>query len=276
MKTVGFFYTPNQQDEHRLALKAMYRGVSKYENCFIEYDCELKECDIAVSWGIYKKKFKWTKIRDILAVEQKLKNKKTIVIEKGYIKRDKYFSVGYDSQNGWADFKNVGMPKDRWGALGVELKDYRTKGNHILICGQVPWDTSVQHIDYKTWCQFIVNEIRRYSERPIIFRPHPLAGDNFYESLTGVTISNKKTLKEDLENCWAAVGYNSNSLVEVIIEGIPIFAWNNGSMAWFVSNKIVDLEHPELYDRQQWAYDLAYSQWTLNEMQEGKAWQHLK
>ena len=133
---VGFFYTPNQTDQHRLALKAMHAGVSKSEDCFIQYDSKHKECDLAVTWGIHKLGLPCTETRKITHDEQRLQGKRTMVIELGYVKRDRYYSVGYDSQNGWADFKNKDMPPDRWNSLGVELKEYRKSGDYILLCGR--------------------------------------------------------------------------------------------------------------------------------------------
>jgi hypothetical protein len=272
---VGFFYTAAQLDEHRLALKAMQNGVSKQDETFFGYDSQYRPCDLAVTWSIYKTKLPHTKTREIIHNEQKSKNKKVIVIEKGYINRSKYYSVGYDSQNGWADFKNKDMPPDRFHNLGVKLKEYRKGGEHILLCGQVPWDTSVQHLDYEEWCRSIVGKIKKHTNRPIIFRPHPLAAGAFTQ-IAGAKTSNKKALEEDLEDCWAAVSYNSNALVIAAIKGIPIFACSDGSMALEISEDFVDLDNPKLYNREQWAYNIAYSQWTLDEMRSGRTWEHLK
>jgi len=272
---VGFFYTPNQTDQHRLALKAMRTGVSKSEDCFIQYDSKHEECDLAVTWGIHKLRLPCTETRKIIHDEQKLQGKRTMVIELGYVNRDRYYSVGYDSQNGWADFRNKDMPPDRWSLLGAELKEYRKNGDHILLCGQVPWDTSVQHVDYNQWCIDTIKTIKNSTNKPIVFRPHPLAHDAVGE-LPDVTVSNKASLKEDLDNCWAVVALNSNALVEAVIEGVPIFACNDGSMAQGVSNNLVDLDNPRLHDREQWAYNLAYSQWTTREMKKGLTWEHLK
>ena len=272
---VGFFYTPEQPDVHRLALKALCSGVSKQEEVFLEYNGEYRPCDLAVTWSIYKTRLPSTKNREVIHREQKSLGKKVIVIEKGYINRNKYYSVGYDSQNGWANFRNKDMPSDRFHALGVELKEYRKRGSHILLCGQVPWDTSVQHLDYEEWCRSIVGEIKKHTNRPIIFRPHPLAAGAFTQ-IAGAKTSNKKTLEEDLEDCWAAVSYNSNALVLAAIKGIPIFACSDGSMALEISEDFVDLDNPKLYNREQWAYNIAYSQWTLDEMRSGRTWKHLK
>lgn len=272
---LGFFYTPNQQEKHRIAIKSLYHGASQQENCFISYDSEYVDCDIAVTWSIYKEKLPYTITRKVIHDTQIKLNKKIIVIEMGYIHRDRYYSVGYNSQNGWADFKNINMPPDRWNALDVDLKDFRKGGDHILLCGQVPWDTAVQHVDYKKWCKEIVQQIKQHTDRPIIFRPHPLAHESISE-IEGAETSNKETLKQDLKNCHAVVGFNSNALVEALIEGYPVFACDSGAMTKELSNNLKEIENPKFFDRQQWANNLAYSQWTLGEMANGATWNHLK
>jgi hypothetical protein len=167
------------------------------------------------------------------------------------------------------------MPGDRWSRLNTPIKDYRSNGEHILLCGQVPWDTAVQHIDYKKWCKDIVREIKAHTDRKIIFRPHPLARKAIPQ-IKGTLLSNKPTIKDDLRNCWATIAFNSNSSVESVLEGIPSFVCDKGSMGWEVSNKDFSLlENPELFERKQWAHDLAYSQWTLEEMFNGQTWRHL-
>ena len=54
---------------------------------------------------------------------------------------------------------------------------------------------------------------------------------------------------------------------------------NLNTKGYFVSkftNDLSNLENPNLsFDRNQWAYNLAYTQWTREEMEEGKAWSHL-
>ena len=272
-KIVGFFYTPKQLDEHRLTLKAMYRGVSSREKGFIKYDSEYEWCDVSVNWGIYKKHLPYTETRQVIHDWQEINGNKAIVIESGYIKRDRYYSVGYGGLNGRADFNNKDCPPDRWKELGVDLKDYRSQGEHILLCGQVPWDASVQHVDYTQWCADTVEAIKNRTDRPIVFRPHPKAPIG--AKLSGVKMSEASSIKEDFKNCWGVVAFNSNSLVEAAIEGLPVFACDEGAMSLDISNSIIDLETPKFYNREQWAYNLAYAQWTREEMARGLPWNHL-
>ena len=50
-----------------------------------------------------------------------------IVIERGYIKRDKYHSIGWNGMNGYANFLNKDMPDNRF-KIRVALKELRERG----------------------------------------------------------------------------------------------------------------------------------------------------
>jgi hypothetical protein len=83
-------------------------------------------------------------------------------------------------------------------------------------------------------------------------------------------------LEEDLKNAHCVVTWNSNSAVEAAIYGKPVFAFDEGSMVWEIANKsLLDLDTPKYPDRKQWANNLAYCQWTLEEIRNGDAWRHL-
>ncbi len=191
-----------------------------------------------------------------------------IVLETGYINRgngeDNHYAAGFNGLNGRADFKNKNMPPDRWGKLGISVKPWRTDGKHILLCGQVPWDASVDHIVFEDWLGLTRRLIAEATERPVRFRPHP--------QISKPDLS----LDEDLEDCWAVVTFNSNTAVDAAIRGIPVFVSDLGSMALTVANTDLGvIELPHTPERQQWLNDLAYTQWTPSEMKEGLAWAHL-
>jgi hypothetical protein len=86
----------------------------------------------------------------------------------------------------------------------------------------------------------------------------------------------RQPIEEDFKNAWAVVTFNSNSAVESVIAGIPSFVDDHGSMAFEVSNRnLIYLDDPKTPEREQWAYNLAYCQWTHEEMRSGETWAHL-
>lgn len=231
--------------------------------------------DVAVVFGVNKIQISDSWPRGQVIAQQRNENRDVVVLEGGYLNRGpedtNHWAAGLNGLNGRANFRNAGMPGDRAKLLGIKLQPYK-QGEDIILCGQVPWDASVDHTDHVAWLKECAAELQTYS-KPVVFRPHPQAP---LPNINGCKHSNKKLLAEDLENAWAAVTFNSNSGVEALVAGIPVFAFDEGSMVWSICNRsLSDIESPSMPDRTQWLNDLCYTQWTLPEMKEGLTWRHL-
>lgn len=270
----GVFF-PKDNEEHRTVLGAFAAGLDKL-------DCDLvlttvdnyEECDIAVVFGVYKKAVPASRARGAIIQHHKEHNRPVVILEKGFVKREFYYSVGLNGLNGRGYYNNSRVSADRWHQLGVKLRPWRDGGDHILLAGQVPWDASVQHVDYVQWLTTIAHDIRKRTNRPIVFRPHPLAAEAV-PSIIG-TKRSTRTLEEDLKDAYAVVTFNSNTGVDALIEGIPVFSFDRGSMVWHESNRnIAMINKPWRPDRRRWAMSIAYTQWNLKEMEQGKPHQHL-
>ncbi|MEM7559939.1 MAG: hypothetical protein AAF394_12535 [Planctomycetota bacterium] len=199
-----------------------------------------------------------------------------LVIERGFIRRDEYFMVGWNGLNGRAQYFNRNSRSDRWQNLGTELAPWREEGNHVVLCGQVPWDASVQHTDHRRWCQATASFLVDNSTRPVRFRPHPLQRDAIPMEIPGVELSEAETLTEDLQDAWAVVTFNSNAGVEATLGGVPAFVADAGAMGYGVlCNDLKWINDPPIPQRDQWLCDLAYTQWTLEEIAAGDAFGHL-
>jgi hypothetical protein len=167
------------------------------------------------------------------------------------------------------------MPGDRLEKLRkahlIRFLRWREKGDHVVLCGQVPWDASVDNLDYMKWLQDTVDALRGTNRR-VVFRPHPKAKLN---PIPGFDYSTEPLLT-DLQNAHCVIACNSNACVEGVIEGVPAIVADEGSMVWGIASRsLAELESPKMEDREQWAADLAYSQWTLDEFRSGEAWSHL-
>lgn len=258
---------------HDDVIKAFYEGCTESKELVTGF--EYKPSDIAVVFGVYKSKVPMSFPRGEVIAQQRKNNLDVIVLETGYINRgdgkNHHYAAGYNGLNGRADFKNKGMPGDRFKELDVQVKDWRKDGDHILVCGQIPWDASVDHIDINKWLAEAINELSDCG-REIVFRPHPLCPIvPILECGYSVDL-----LADDLKDAWAVVTYNSNTAVEAAIAGIPVFAFDQGSMALSIASKdLKDIDAPKMPDRAQWLHDIAYAQWTPDEMREGLAWRHL-
>lgn len=272
---IGVFITGNNE-EHDQTLHAFATGLQCLGlDYFITSVNTYKECDVAVVFGVGKKNVPISYARGEIIRIHRAAGKDVVILEKGYVKRDEYYAVGLNGLNGRADFVNEDMPSDRWEKLGVGLSQWREDGEHIILCGQVPSDASVQNVDIIRWCSAMARDIMLITNMKILFRPHPLAVQQT-PLLLGTKLSRNK-LSYDLKNAWATVTYNSNSAVESIIAGVPAFAFDEGSMALpLACTSISELGRPALPGRQQWANNLAYTQWTLEEMSTGEPWLHIR
>jgi hypothetical protein len=260
---------------HDRVLEAFYEGCPEEKKIIKNWRYE--PADIAVVFGIYKSKVPQSFSRGRIIQQQRDNKLDVIVLETGYVNRgdgeNHHYAAGFNGLNGRGDFKNRGMDDGRWKLLNTPLKPY-SRGSKVLLCGQVPWDASIDvtGTDLVKWLKKTASFIKKITNRDIVFRPHPLAD---LPSIPGCEHSRRPFL-EDLKDAHCVVTFNSNSGVEALIEGKPVFAFDEGSMVWNICNKsLLNIEEPVYPDRKQWANDLAYSQWTPQEMKEGLAWRHL-
>jgi hypothetical protein len=167
----------------------------------------------------------------------------------------------------------------------VELKPWRRAGDHVLILCQRSNGWNLFGQDQLTWIKQTVTEIRQNSDREIIVRLHPgdksslvLRNNIQYLYEHHVRVSVNENIKQDLENCWCTVGYNSTPNVVSIIEGIPNIitdpktSWANG----VAGTKINSIEHPIMPDREEWIHRIANIHWSNDEVKSGKLWSQIK
>ena len=263
---------------HDAVLRTFYFGIPLSGKRLLSVN-NYDPSDVAVVFGAYKRSVPISFARAKIARLQKEAGKDVIVMDSGYVRRGmtdtNYYSCGFNDINGWAEFRNEHMPRDRWDALETPLVPWRLTGKHILLCGQVPWDSNCRSVNMPTWLVETAKGIRKYSDREIFYRPHPMAVNASPLSVVFCKTSTAP-LEEDLRGAWAAVTWNSNAGVDAALAGIPVFTLGDGAMSTKIANtKLQRIENPNMPDRTQWARDLAYTQWTPKEMSGGLAWNHL-
>jgi hypothetical protein len=239
-------------------------------------DFKYEPSSVAVIFGVRKSKVPISWPRGEVFRQQREKNLDVVVLETGYINRgdgeNHHYAAGLNGLNGNADFRNLAMPDTRFKKLGVEPRPWRADGEHIILCGQVPWDASVDHINLVDWLKYAAHRIKQHTKRPIIFRPHPYA---MLPPIEGCDYSTDN-LAHDLHGAWALVSFNSNSGVEAALAGIPVFGFDKGAMYLPIANQYFrQMGKPFMPDRSDWLNNLAYAQWTPQEMREGRTWNHL-
>jgi hypothetical protein len=220
---------------------------------------DIVDADLAIIWGHGKP--------DIIA-HQRANGADYLVMERGYLgDRMKFTSLGFNGLNGRATFGPTGNPSDRWEKHGFKMQPWKHDGGYVLIMGQVPGDQSIRHLNIRDVLSAIVSEL---GTRTVYYRPHPLAHETWAPAPVYYG-----TLAEALSGASQVITVNSNSAVDAVLAGVPTVTLDRGSMAWPVTSH--SIWSPLCYtDREQWAYDMAYCQWTLDEMRSGDAWAHIK
>ena len=264
---------------------------------------KIENCDVALIQGfIHENSARVPHLnfrKDILDHQTLNKGKHTLIADSNlfnykvgtshqlYYHRYSFDGVFPTTGNYFTDNHDPSRWKSIQKTLGVDLKDWRKNGTHILICTQRNGGWSMKGLDVYDWLIEVTNNIRQYSHRPIIIRTHP--GDK--KSIEYIKkfakqdkwkckFSRAKHLEEDLKNAWATVTYNSSPSVASAIEGIPTFVTDptpQTSQAFEVANTTIDnLENPTLTDRQEWIEKLCMCHWNINEIEDGSAWRHIR
>ena len=167
----------------------------------------------------------------------------------------------------------------------MDLRPWREHGNHILVTLQRPMGWSMRGYNLMDWLEQTFNEIRRYTDRPIVLRWHPGDWKNFpkYEHIVkkyNATLSpQEKHIRQDLTNCWALVCHNSTPSSVAVIEGIPTFITDDPGycQAGLVANRdFSKLEDPVLFDRELWIRQLAQCHWSFEDVKSGRCWAHMR
>lgn len=178
---------------------------------------------------------------------------------------------GHNGSGTWA----VGGP-ERWDALGVELKPWRTDGEHILICPNRSFGRP-DMIMPLNWAHDVAKRLLRITKRPIRIRPHPGNG------------APTKPLADDLRGAHACVIWSSSAGLQALIAGVPVIReaphWIAEHAAW---SDIVAVEDSQCAASVMATTDehddcgrpftmrrLAWAQWHVSEIATGEPFRHL-
>lgn len=241
--------------------------------------------DVAVIWSVL-----WQgRMQKYKAIWDRYKNagKPIVVLEVGGLRRNLSFKVGINGINRDADFANQEFDDKRWPLFKHRLRPWNPTGEMIVICGQ--HDASEQwkglpRMD--NWIKQQIIEIRKYTTRPILVRPHPRNPINFSEkNFENIKIRMPKRdhrtyddtdFRATLERTWAVVNHSSNPAMEAVIHGIPVFV-SKSSLCHDVGNtELRDINTPAMPNRIEWANRLSYTEWFQDEIEQGLPWLRIK
>jgi len=191
-------------------------------------------------------------------------NRPVIVLEVSCLQRDHTWKIGINGINAGSYFVPAQVDDTRIKKLGVSLQSWR-QGENIVVCPQHGFSHQWrENPSVDDWLRNTITQIQQHTDRPIIVRPHP----RFPVNLKNITVS-KAPFKQDLLNAWAVVNWNSNPGIESIIQGVPSFVGPDSLAAPVANTNLADIETPQMPDRTQWLNELAWTEWTIEEMAAG-------
>lgn len=261
------------------------------------------ESDVAMMVGWVHENSKSSmhlRFRKDIFENQKRLNKRTLFADSNlFLYKDKTNPLRYLRYSFDGIFPNTGIycdtdiDSDRWKKLSknlnLSLKDYRKTGSHILLCLQRNGGWSMAGFDVVDWTAKTIKDLKQYTDRDIIIRPHPGDKDagrylnpvNLMKkigNLKGVRVSREPSLEKDLKNCWAVVNYNSSPTVGAAIEGFPIFVTDpeRSQCREIANSDLSTIENPMLPDRQSWVERLSMFHWNFQEAASGETWEHMR
>ena len=170
-----------------------------------------------------------------------------------------YYALGLGFHN---DHERViaGGP-ERFAALGVELRPWRTQGEHILICPNRSFGVGeqVMRVDWAERCQ---NRLRRATGRPVRIRAHP--GND----------APRRPISDDLVGAWAVYVWSSTVAAHALAAGIPTFI-EAPHQILRPASATGSPDAPVCPDRLPHLERLAWAQWTCEEISRGEPFRYL-
>jgi len=171
-------------------------------------------------------------------------------IDNGYFGRSNpvgsfngYYRISHNALFGK---KMIDKPWDRFNSHNIKLRPPSPRGKNIVLVPPSKFMAPV--LKLHSWTEDVTNKLREYTDRPIMVS----------------TKANPMVWK----NIWCVVCCMSNVQTEALIKGFPVITTHFTNMG-----SIDQIENPTIH--RQILADLAYQQWTLKEIESGKAWREL-
>lgn len=201
----------------------------------------------------------------------------TILIDKGYT-RNEHYRVAVKDFQPLAYMQERRHPGDRFKRLKIELKPYEWSGDAVLFDGASNKFAMWKDLgDYRDWGAAMVMQIRAHTDRPIIYRPRPTHNED--HPVPGAEFFAGRSLDEDFARAYVVVSYGGNIGWDAAVAGLPHFAIGDSIARPISETEWANVAQPRLpsdAERLQWACDVAYQQWNLEEFRSGEAWDYIR
>lgn len=236
--------------------------------------------DLLVTWTLWKDKARYES-----ANEHQRRGGIVLCSENGWLRNTlsiPYYQFGFrfgqsSGVNGQGVFRDGGT--SRWELWNIQLKPWRTSGDYILVRpqrGLKPNDLEISH--GPEWADQIVENIRKYSDRPIWWRPHP--GNKrpclpTKYKVDKILDPHNESLQQHLSRAWCMVVYSSSEAPEALINGVPVCYDGQSIICAEGAGRVKDIENPPMVDREALFQKLAWNMWNKEEIRNGQAFRHI-
>ena len=182
-----------------------------------------------------------------------------------------------------AEYANRNSDPTKWQEiqhnLNIKIKPAQSRDGYILVGMQRDGGFSMKALNPLNWLENKIYEIRKYTNREIVVRPHPGKFDmkEFvpfqHKQNVRVIDPTKSTLLENLQGTHSSVFFNSSASVAAVLEGVPVFVDDASAVTWSVAHHTVSqIESSRAFEREQWLWDLASAHWSDEDAQAGHIW----
>ena len=239
----------------------------------IEHNSMDSSADVAVIWSqLWHGRMKhnqgvWETFRN--------NNRPVVVVEVGMLRRGSTWKLGVNGTGNNA-YYGRDLIVGRAAQLRLEAKSWTNSGYNIVIAAQrsdsQQWAGQPPTV---AWLTETANAIRKYTDRPIVIRPHPRQR---ISDIPGCVIEMPRPIPGtydnfDYERClstaWAVVNHNSGPGSQAVLSGVPTFV-HSSSLAAPVGNlDLSTINDPVKPDRTAWLERLAHTEWYTEEIASG-------
>ncbi len=238
------------------------------------------DADAAVIWSVV-----WNgRMRSNQSVfsHYRAEKKPVFILEVGSLQRGLTWKLSLNNTNALGIFANhTNFLPDRAKTLGVELKPVNlSRKTEILIASQHKLSEQWKGMpEIDQWVADTIAEIRKYTQRPIIVRPHPRSPLR-NRSIGNVSVEIPRREINSYDNYdlrhdyHAVINWNSGVAIQSAIAGTPVIT-GSSSLAHEISGKYENIESIALPDRDQWFNKILHTEWLLDELAIGIPQQRL-
>lgn len=171
---------------------------------------------------------------------------------------------------GLHDNRKLDLPIDRFEKWGRKVKPWKTDGEYILICPSSETMTRQMHNgSVEQWVAMVRKGLTTFTKVPTRVRFKPRKNGTSGPSVAKVPI------EKDLEGAKAVITSGSITAIDALLEGVPVFTTKPEvcPSAWCSNTDFSKINNPVLFDREQLFANLAYKQYSIEEMRNGTCYE---